>query len=87
MNKQAVIDKLNEAFLPQNIECDGSHCMGCWKDVVREAIKMLQEESSEEDRHKKSLEFLDKYLKENPDEVKKFNQLVEKGLITHRQEE
>lgn len=39
---QQIIDKLNEAFLPKNIECDGPHCMGCWKDVVREDIKMLE---------------------------------------------
>ena len=38
-----IIEKLNEAFLPENIECDGGACMGCWKDKVREAIKMLEE--------------------------------------------
>ena len=39
--KQQLRDKLNEAFLPQNVECDGGACMGCWKDVVRAAIKMI----------------------------------------------
>lgn len=42
-NNQAIIDKLNQAFLPENVECDGAFCMGCWKDIVREAIKMLQD--------------------------------------------
>ena len=41
-----IIDKLNEAFLPQNTECDGGACMGCWKDVIRGAIKMLEEHSA-----------------------------------------
>jgi flagellar motility protein MotE (MotC chaperone) len=38
---EKVIQLLNEAFLPENIECDGGSCMGCWKDKVREAIKLL----------------------------------------------
>lgn len=38
-----IIDKLNEAFSPKNIECDGAFCTGCWKDVVREAIRMVEE--------------------------------------------
>lgn len=38
---EEIIKKLNECFLPHNVECDGSYCTGCWKDVVREAIKML----------------------------------------------
>jgi len=37
-----VIDKLNEALLPQNEQCDGAVCMGCWKDAVRSAIKILE---------------------------------------------
>lgn len=41
-NAQEVIDKLNEAFLPQNVDCDSGACMGCWKDVIREAIAMLE---------------------------------------------
>lgn len=40
--KETLIAKLNEAFLPKNIECDGTYCMGCWKDIVREAIKMIE---------------------------------------------
>lgn len=40
--EEAIINKLSEAFLPNNVECDGGCCMGCWKDVVREAIKMLE---------------------------------------------
>lgn len=39
-----VVGRLNEAFLPQNVECDGGACMGCWKDVVRDAIKMINNE-------------------------------------------
>lgn len=42
MEINSVIDKLNEAFLPKNLECDGGFCISCWKDVVREAIKMLK---------------------------------------------
>lgn len=42
-NKELIIDKLNEAFLPKNIECDGSFCQGCWKDIIREVIKMIKE--------------------------------------------
>lgn len=38
-----IIAKLNEAFLSQNVECDGPHCNGCWKDIIREAIKMIEE--------------------------------------------
>ncbi len=41
-----VIAKLNECFLPQNIECDGATCTGCWKDVVREVIKMIESTSN-----------------------------------------
>lgn len=33
--------KLNECFIPKNIECDGGFCVGCWKDVVREVINSL----------------------------------------------
>lgn len=40
--KETIIAKLNEAFLPKNIECDGGCCMGCWKDIVRKAIKMIE---------------------------------------------
>lgn len=40
---EKIIEKLNEAFLPEYRECDGAYCMGCWKDKVREAIKMLEE--------------------------------------------
>jgi hypothetical protein len=43
MSKETIINKLNEAFLPENVECDGGVCMGCWKDKIREAIKMLEE--------------------------------------------
>lgn len=32
---------LQQSFLPENIECDGAHCMGCWKDVVRETLKKM----------------------------------------------
>lgn len=32
---------LQKATLPENIECDGAHCMGCWKDVVRETLKKM----------------------------------------------
>lgn len=33
--------KLQESFLDRNLECDGAGCIGCWKDVVRESIKMI----------------------------------------------
>lgn len=33
--------QLQKAFLPENIECDGISCMGCWKDVVRETLKSM----------------------------------------------
>lgn len=33
--------QLQKAFLPENIECDGAFCMGCWKDVVRETLKSM----------------------------------------------
>lgn len=45
MNKEEILLKLNEAFLPQNIECDGAICTGCWKNIVKEAIKMLNNSS------------------------------------------
>lgn len=32
---------LQQSFLPENIECDGAYCMGCWKDVVRETLKKM----------------------------------------------
>jgi hypothetical protein len=32
---------LQKATLPENIECDGAYCMGCWKDVVRETLKKM----------------------------------------------
>lgn len=38
-----VVSKLKEAFLDKNLECNGAGCIGCWKDVVREAIKMLEQ--------------------------------------------
>lgn len=34
-------EKLNEVFLPKNLECDGPYCIGCWKDVVREVLNKL----------------------------------------------
>lgn len=37
-----IINELEKAFLPQNIECDGIICTGCWKDNVREALEMLK---------------------------------------------
>jgi hypothetical protein len=33
--------QLQKAFLPENRECDGGYCMGCWKDVVRETLKSM----------------------------------------------
>lgn len=33
--------QLQKAFLPENRECDGAYCMGCWKDVVRETLKSM----------------------------------------------
>ena len=33
--------QLQKAFLPENRECDGEYCMGCWKDVVRETLKSM----------------------------------------------
>jgi hypothetical protein len=33
--------QLQKAFLPENRECDGAFCMGCWKDVVRETLKSM----------------------------------------------
>ena len=35
-----ILEELQKAFLPKNIECDGAHCIGCWKDVVRTTIQM-----------------------------------------------
>jgi hypothetical protein len=32
---------LQKSFLPENLECDGAHCMGCWKDIVRETLKKM----------------------------------------------
>lgn len=49
MNKEEIIKKLNEAFLPQNQECDGAFCQGCWKDVIREAIKMIEQATAKQD--------------------------------------
>jgi len=39
---EKAITLLNESFLPQNLECDGAYCMGCWKDKVKEAIEFLK---------------------------------------------
>lgn len=33
--------QLQKAFLPENSECDGAFCMGCWKDIVRETLKSM----------------------------------------------
>ena len=35
-----ILEELQKAFLPKNIECDGAHCIGCWKDVVRTTMQM-----------------------------------------------
>ena len=43
MQTKQIIIILNEAFLPQNVQCDGAHCQGCWKDKIRQAIKILEE--------------------------------------------
>ena len=40
---KAIHDKLKECMYPQNIECDGVACQGCWKDIVREAMEMLEQ--------------------------------------------
>ena len=55
---------LQQSFLPENIECDGAHCMGCWKDVVRETLKKMInltpiELPSDEEIEENSMEFYD----------------------------
>jgi predicted RNase H-like nuclease (RuvC/YqgF family) len=35
---------LEQCFLPNNLECDGAICQGCWKDLVNKAIKKLKNE-------------------------------------------
>lgn len=37
-----LIAELEKCFTEGRSECDGPHCMGCWKDVVRATIKKLQ---------------------------------------------
>lgn len=44
---ERAISILNESFLPENQQCDGGCCMGCWKDKVREAIKIIESLSSQ----------------------------------------
>jgi peptidoglycan hydrolase CwlO-like protein len=29
---------ITKSLLPENIECDGAHCMGCYKDVLRNTV-------------------------------------------------
>ena len=41
-----IIKELEKAFLPQNIECDGKCCTGCWKDNVRKTLAMLKNSTS-----------------------------------------
>jgi hypothetical protein len=43
---ESIINKLNEAFLPENLECDGGICVGCWKDVINEAIELIKQYDS-----------------------------------------
>ena len=55
---------LQQSFLPENIECDGAYCMGCWKDVVRETLKKMInltpiELPSDEEIEENSMEFYD----------------------------
>lgn len=35
------VSELNKCFEKGNQECDGAHCQGCWKDIVRSVIKSL----------------------------------------------
>ena len=44
-NNWRVITTLNQCFEPKNLECDGAVCLGCWKDIVRACIKMLESPS------------------------------------------
>lgn len=39
-NERAV-DAIKKALLPENIECDGGCCTGCYKDILREYLKSL----------------------------------------------
>ena len=54
-----ILEELQKAFLPKNIECDGAHCIGCWKDVVRTTMQMANsftpiELPSDEDIYKEA---------------------------------
>lgn len=44
---ERAIGVLEQSFLPENQQCDGGCCMGCWKDKVREAIKIIESLSSQ----------------------------------------
>jgi hypothetical protein len=35
----ALEEGVRKALLPENIECDGMMCQGCYKDILRELIK------------------------------------------------
>lgn len=56
--RKKIIDKLNETFLPENQECDGAACMGCWKDVIRRAIKMIEETNCLQKQESDAVEWL-----------------------------
>lgn len=54
---------LQQSFLPENVECDGAHCMGCWKDVVRETLKKMANLSPIELPSDEEIENADFHLK------------------------
>lgn len=68
-----IIDKLNTAFLPQNLECDGAYCTGCWKDVIRESIKMIEEYDQQTKIIKANLENALKTVKALSNQIDEFN--------------
>ena len=61
-----ILEELQKAFLPKNIECDGAHCIGCWKDVVRTTIQMANSFTpiqlpSDEEIFNKSIEIMEEW--------------------------
>lgn len=64
--------QLQKAFLPENRECDGGYCMGCWKDVVRETLKSMTNltpiELPSDDEIKQKVELILSYDKNREEE-------------------
>jgi hypothetical protein len=38
---RAVGNGLDEMMRPANMECDGAYCIGCWKDINGQLVKLL----------------------------------------------